>query len=254
MHDAQQQHRQCQQACAGNALQDKAEPDQEHLNEGDTHDAERYRTDGCGAQGRHAWASVRPADPRGNLYRSTAAGLTVGHENPGDDQRKDKGQETHADTGQFAQQAEAETFDLRDVFGCEPGKIGGRLLPQCIHLVTYQRPLRHRLRRRRNSHALLLDDAHRTFHGIGNRRAQQVDRHHQDDDRHQHDHRRNAAVLLPQRASESLLQRIQRDRQDHRPQHQVTERAEYLETEQHQHNNQSGADQHIQQSAGQGLL
>ncbi|MCY1305577.1 hypothetical protein D9M70_553910 [compost metagenome] len=97
----------------------------------------------------------------------------------------------------------------------------------------------------------VLDHADGVLDRVGNRDAHQIDRHHQDKDGDQYDQRRNAPFLLPQRPLQPLLQWVKGDRQDQRPQHQVAERAEDLEAEQHQNGDQPGPDKHIEQRARQ---
>ncbi|MCY1558806.1 hypothetical protein D9M68_957740 [compost metagenome] len=56
-------------------------------------------------------------------------------------------------------------------------------------------------------------------------------------------------MAITQPAGEYLVQRVQGDRQDHCPEHQVEERMEDAEAEQRQQQNQPCADKHVQQVA-----
>ena len=101
--------------------------------------------------------------------------------------------------------------------------------------------------------ALGLDRGDGVLHRVGNRGAQQIDRHHQDRDGDEHDQGRNESILVPKGPPEPRLQRVKRDRQDQRPQHQVAKRSENLEAKQHHDDNQSGADHYVKQASGQGF-
>ena len=86
---------------------------------------------------------------------------------------------------------------------------------------------------------------------FGHRDAQQIGRHEDDAKRDEDDQRGDQAILVGERTPESDLKRIQRDREDQRPDHEVEERDEDPETENGQNSNESGTDQDIEQFSGQ---
>ncbi|MCY1458021.1 hypothetical protein D9M71_753670 [compost metagenome] len=88
------------------------------------------------------------------------------------------------------------------------------------------------------------------LHGVGHRSAQQAQRPDQAGQADDHQDDGSPARAPAEPATEALTQRIEGDRQDHRPQHQVEERLEDVEAEQHQHGDQPGADQYIEQFPG----
>jgi hypothetical protein len=124
------------------------------------------------------------------------------------------------------------SLELRRELLREAGQVGCRPLPVLVQRLAHHRPARDRLGRLRNLETALLDRCHGALDGVGNRDAHEADRHDQDEDGEQHDQGRGATILAAQPGLEPALQRVDRDRQDHRPEHQVEERVEYLEAEQ----------------------
>ncbi|MNZ31938.1 hypothetical protein D3C78_492560 [compost metagenome] len=234
LHDAQQQYRQGQQACTGNALEYQAGTHQQHLNEGDTDHTQRHCANGGGAQYGDARAPVRAANARNNAHRAPATGLAIGHEDPRDDQGEDENQEAHAGSGKLAQQREAEALDFGDVLLYQQGQVVGGLHPQGIQGFAYQWPTGKGLGWWWNLNGIALDDGDGTFHRVHQGRTQQIDRHHQDGNGDQYEQGGGVSAAQAQSVLELDMQWIESDCQDDRPQHQIQERTENAEAEHRQ--------------------
>ncbi|MNT14741.1 hypothetical protein D3C72_1497570 [compost metagenome] len=118
--------------------------------------------------------------------------------------------------------------------------------PEVIQALANQRPAGDRLMRWRNMNAFALDDGDRILHRVDHGGAQQVGWQRNDGDGGQHDQRGGAAVLVAQPAPEPDLERVDGHRQDHGPDNEIEEGAEYPEAEDCQHRDQPGTDQHIE--------
>jgi len=100
----------------------------------------------------------------------------------------------------------------------------------------------------------ILDHHQRVLHRVGHRDADERERHENDRNREQHDQRRRTTITVAEPALQPSVQRIERGRQDHRPEHQVQKRLEHLEAENHQPEDEARADQYIEQFTGKILV
>ncbi|MNN36322.1 hypothetical protein D3C81_1502150 [compost metagenome] len=174
----------------------------------------------------------------------------IGHDDAGDDHRADEDHEAGAQPGQLAEQDDGEVPDLRRGLLQHAGEVGGRLQPEAMHGLADQRPLGHRVCGWRNMQGAALQRGGSFPGRFHQRTAEQVHRHQQDGQPDQRQQRRRTPVVVPQISAQAQVQRVEGDGQDQRPEHQVEEWVEHLVAEHDQHQDQTGADQHVQQTLG----
>ena len=119
--------------------------------------------------------------------------------------------------------------------------------------LAHERPAGHRVRWRRDVERSTPDHRDGAVRGFRHRDTEQVDRHREYAYRDEHDQRRGSTLAVAEPARNGAFHRIERDREDQRPDHQMHERMEYLIAEDHERSDQAGTDQHIQQALGQCL-
>ena len=125
------------------------------------------------------------------------------------------------------------------------------LRPPGVNLFADERPLGYTGTRGRNLQRIVLDTLNETLQGVGQRAQQHGARRHNHDRADDRDDRRRQSLLFPHPACERLMQRVDRNRQDQRPDHQGQEGREDPIAQQDNGQNKAGADQDVEQSGRQ---
>jgi hypothetical protein len=92
-----------------------------------------------------------------------------------------------------------------------------------------------------------LDAAHESLRRVAERTNQQARRRYDDHRTNHGDQRGSQSLLAAQPVREPLMERVHRDGEDQRPDHQGQEWREDLITEHRQCEDKAGADQHVEQ-------
>ena len=128
------------------------------------------------------------------------------------------------------------------------------LRPHVVDLRADDRPCRDPGTRGGNLQRVVLHVVDQVMHRIAQRTEQHRRRRDEQHDAHDDQQGGGQALLAPDLAGQGLVQRIERDSQDQRPDHQGQERGEDL-VAQHDHGeDQAGTDQDIQQRGSQALF
>ena len=141
--------------------------------------------------------------------------------------------------GQFA--------DLRLHALHESRQVGMSFRPDVVDLLADDRPFLHAFSRGGYFQRVLLHGTDEMTNGVGKRIHQQRRRGDDQQEADDHQNGRGEPLLPADPAGEPLMQRIQRDRQDDRPDHQRQEWRKDLVAQHRECANQTGANQHIQQ-------
>ena len=254
LRDAEHEHHDRQHAGQRHAGDEQAQADKNGLDEGDADHAL-----GDGADRRHRQhgelvAAFEAEDAREDRPAGAIAGLAEGHDDAGDDERRDEREDAAADAGHHRQRLLGQFTDLRLQALDQRRQVVVRLLPIGVDLRPDQRPFGDARLGRRNLQRVLLHFVDQPMHRVAHR-IQQYRRGHDDQrDAEQGDQRRRPALPPAHPGGQRLVQRIQRDRQDQRPDHQHEEGREDPVAQHHQRQDQAGADQHIEQQPRAALL
>jgi hypothetical protein len=176
------------------------------------------------------------------------------HEDAGKNQRGDEGYEPHLESRDRSQHHEAGILDLGRESVRESRQICRGLHPEIVQTLADERPACNRPGRRRNAKAAALDDGRDVIHRVRCGHAQHVGRHKDDRERGQNDQRRDQSAVAARCASQPNQQRMERDRQNQRPDQQIEKRDDDPEAEDREHDDEPSADQHIQQTPRERLL
>jgi hypothetical protein len=164
------------------------------------------------------------------------ARFAPGHHDAGDDEREDEHQQAAAEAGDDAQRLGRQFADLGLHALDQCRQVLVRLRPERMHFLADDRPGSHLVGRRRHLERVVAHAVDHVMHRVAELAAQHDRRRDDDGDGEQHDQRRREPLLAADPGGEHLVQRIDRDRQDQRPQH---HRHEWREDLVAQHTNAS---------------
>nr|WP_265468566.1 hypothetical protein [Arenimonas daejeonensis] len=181
--------------------------------------------------------------------------LAEGHDDAGDRQGRHEHQDHDTQARQRADDMHGAGADLRRQRLQECREVGGGFRPDAVHLLADQGPFGHVGRRRRNVDGAALGGLQQVVDRPEGGDADEVDRHHHEQDADHRDQGGRPAVAVADVRAQPQVQRIQGDREDQCPQHQVEEGLEDLVAEDGQYGDQACADQDVEQLSGTvGLL
>ena len=177
--------------------------------------------------------------------------LAEGHHDAGDDERREELQQPAADAGDEAERRLGQVADLRLHALHQCRQIGVRLRPERVHLLADQRPVGDAFSWRRHLERVVLHVVDQSLHRVAERVHQRRGRHDDHDDAEQHEQRRGQSLAAADLRGHRLVQGIERDGQDQRPDHQGQERREHLKAEHGQGQDEAGANQDIEKEGGE---
>ncbi len=175
---------------------------------------------------------------------------TEGHDDAGDDECGEELQKPDANAGNEAERHLREVADLR-LQACDQSRqVGVRRRPDRIELLADHGPRRDSLARGRDLERALLHVDDQLMHRVAQRTHQHGGRHDDQGDAEEDQDRRGQSLLSSHLVREVLVQRIERDGQNQRPDHQRQEGREDLVAKHGQGQDEPGTDEHVQQPGG----
>ena len=247
LRDAQHEHDHCEHACKRYLGDHQRDADGDGLDQRHADDA---LSDGAN-RGRRQLDELRSAlrahDAREDGLAGACALCAERHDDARDQERREEHQQSAADAGHEVERRFRQVADLRLHFLHERRQVGMRLRPVGVHLLADDRPLRHARAGRRDLQRVVLDGVHVILDRVCDRGHQ---RRRGCDDQHRSrecDQRGREALPAADPARQHLVQRVQCNGEDQRPDHQSQERREDPVAECREREDQAGANQHVEQ-------
>ena len=180
--------------------------------------------------------------------------LSEGHEDAGNDEGGQELQQSTPDAGDEAQGGFRQFANLWLHALHQRRQVRMGLRPHVVDLLADDRPGRDPGARGWNLQRIVLHVVDQLTHRIAKRTHQHRRRHDDQHDANDDQQGGRQSLLAPDLAGQELVERIERDGQDQRPDHQVQERGEDLVAQYGHGEDQAGTDQDLQQRGRQPLF
>ncbi len=197
----------------------------------------------------NAVAALGADDATMDRAHAFGAALAVSHDDAGHDEREQERQHAAPHAGHEAQRRPGQVADFRLQLLQQRRQVGCGQLPGRMEFLADNRPARHRIRGGGDHQGVVAQALHKVDDRVGERTGEQKDRDNNQNDAAQDQQRGRPTLPAAEFARDDLMQGIERHGQNHGPQHQGEERRKNLEAQRHQHGDEAGLDQHIQQFA-----
>ena len=235
----------------GHSRDEQGKADEDRLDERHPHHALCDGADSRRGEAGEAGPALLAGEALEDGQASASAAFAEGHEDAGEDEGAEKGEQAAADAGDEAERRPGEFADLRLLALHKGGQIVVRLAPHGVELFADDGPARDGRGRGRDLQCVLLHGLDQGPDGVTQRTHQQGDRHDENCDPEQRQQSRGEPGPSAEKGGDAQVQGVEGHREDQGPDREREEGGQNAVAEQRQREENGGADQHIEQAAGE---